>query len=666
MEANSVTPVKADYRPSGAQAQNELGDIFRDLLREGAWQFVMPVAPSRYDNRPDKADPRRDAVAEPTDTAPRARYDRFDQIDNNRNDSNAVWASISADPQPTHGPADTGDEAVPIDDAGKTPPTQKAESGQSAEDDGFKSAAVNTGAVQQGQTAETVAEAGAVANPPAAGVGMAPAPAGVQPSPANTSGSANPAAQVAVGPVADSSQAPVTAGSESQTPAKTTAPAQAAASQQAAATTATATTAGNGLAAQVSVKQAPVVSQPAANLGGGAATAALANATPQDVTGPAVPVADAASRAAQGASNTGTAAAATPGQTTPGAANPQGATPNAQVLPSDGQTVAAQSATAAGVAPKQNTTAATAPAPVSETPVGPDTDADQQKASIPAGPAAARTGTATGTPPLTSGEAAAALTGQNTAGSGDGAKIANTPNQESRAAPQSQLDLTPKAQTQAAQPANSAAPVAPVSQAQVLAENRAMGGTGGMARSSGAVDTVSGTGSSPAQVATGGFTQPALNTSAAPGSQTLSGAARSTPADQVAVEIQKAVGAGKDHVRVRLNPAELGQIDISLKVRHDGTIRAIVTADRPETFDLLQRDTRGLERALQDAGLKTDSGSLSFNLRGGENNGPNGGQRDPSGTAQASANNDQTVNSPPADLDVPIPVASSHALDIRV
>jgi flagellar hook-length control protein FliK len=167
-------------------------------------------------------------------------------------------------------------------------------------------------------------------------------------------------------------------------------------------------------------------------------------------------------------------------------------------------------------------------------------------------------------------------------------------------------------------------------------------------------------------VATGGFTQPALNTSAAPGSQTLSGAARSTPADQVAVEIQKAVGAGKDHVRVRLNPAELGQIDISLKVRHDGTIRAIVTADRPETFDLLQRDTRGLERALQDAGLKTDSGSLSFNLRGGENNGSNGGQRDPSGTAQASANNDQTVNSPPADLDVPIPVASSHALDIRV
>jgi flagellar hook-length control protein FliK len=193
-----------------------------------------------------------------------------------------------------------------------------------------------------------------------------------------------------------------------------------------------------------------------------------------------------------------------------------------------------------------------------------------------------------------------------------------------------------------------------------------MGGTGSAAGSSGPVDGVSSLGSNPAQGTTGGFAQPVINASSSLGDQTKSGAAQSTPADQVAVQIQKAVGAGKDHLRVRLHPAELGQIDISLKVRHDGTIRAIVTADRPETFDLLQRDSRGLERALQDAGLKTDSGSLSFNLRGGEHNGPNNGQRDTNGTAQATPDTDRTVNPPPADLDVPIPVASSHALDIRV
>jgi flagellar hook-length control protein FliK len=40
-----------------------------------------------------------------------------------------------------------------------------------------------------------------------------------------------------------------------------------------------------------------------------------------------------------------------------------------------------------------------------------------------------------------------------------------------------------------------------------------------------------------------------------------------------------------------------------------------VVVDRPATLDLLQRDARNLERILQDAGLQTDSGSLSFSLR---------------------------------------------------
>ena len=41
----------------------------------------------------------------------------------------------------------------------------------------------------------------------------------------------------------------------------------------------------------------------------------------------------------------------------------------------------------------------------------------------------------------------------------------------------------------------------------------------------------------------------------------------------------------------------------------------MVTADRQETLDLLQRDSRGLERALQEAGLDADSDNLSFSLR---------------------------------------------------
>jgi len=93
-------------------------------------------------------------------------------------------------------------------------------------------------------------------------------------------------------------------------------------------------------------------------------------------------------------------------------------------------------------------------------------------------------------------------------------------------------------------------------------------------------------------------------------------AASPVPLDQVAVHIQRAAAAGQDRIRIRLHPAELGQIDVKLKLSSDGVVKAVVTVDRPETFELLQRDARGLEKALQDAGLKTDSGSLSFNLRG--------------------------------------------------
>jgi len=92
--------------------------------------------------------------------------------------------------------------------------------------------------------------------------------------------------------------------------------------------------------------------------------------------------------------------------------------------------------------------------------------------------------------------------------------------------------------------------------------------------------------------------------------------AQSLPANQVAVHIERAVAAGQNRISITLHPAELGQIDVKLIIGNDGAVKAILSIERPETLDLLQRDSRGLEKALQDAGLKTDSGSLSFNLKG--------------------------------------------------
>jgi flagellar hook-length control protein FliK len=85
--------------------------------------------------------------------------------------------------------------------------------------------------------------------------------------------------------------------------------------------------------------------------------------------------------------------------------------------------------------------------------------------------------------------------------------------------------------------------------------------------------------------------------------------------DQIKVNITRAAKAGLDRVTIQLRPEELGRIEIKLELTEDGQVRANVTADNPATLELLQREARGLERALQDAGLNADASDLEFNLR---------------------------------------------------
>lgn len=87
------------------------------------------------------------------------------------------------------------------------------------------------------------------------------------------------------------------------------------------------------------------------------------------------------------------------------------------------------------------------------------------------------------------------------------------------------------------------------------------------------------------------------------------------PDEQVTLKIVHAAKDEIDHIHIRLEPESLGRVEVRLEIGHDGRIQAAVAADRQETFDLLQRDAGKMERALQQAGLKTDSTSLSFDLR---------------------------------------------------
>jgi flagellar hook-length control protein FliK len=102
-------------------------------------------------------------------------------------------------------------------------------------------------------------------------------------------------------------------------------------------------------------------------------------------------------------------------------------------------------------------------------------------------------------------------------------------------------------------------------------------------------------------------------TTAAPSPVTLPAAA--LPVAGIAVEIAGKALAGKNRFEIRLDPPELGRIHVRLDVDHDGQVTSHITADRSDTFDLLRRDAPALERALQDAGMKTANNGLQFSLR---------------------------------------------------
>jgi hypothetical protein len=62
------------------------------------------------------------------------------------------------------------------------------------------------------------------------------------------------------------------------------------------------------------------------------------------------------------------------------------------------------------------------------------------------------------------------------------------------------------------------------------------------------------------------------------------------------------LNAGRDRIELRLDPPELGRVEIDLTVT-DGRLTATIAADRPETLDLLRRHADVLQRDLVAAGF---------------------------------------------------------------
>lgn len=135
---------------------------------------------------------------------------------------------------------------------------------------------------------------------------------------------------------------------------------------------------------------------------------------------------------------------------------------------------------------------------------------------------------------------------------------------------------------------------------------------------------------------------------------------------QVAVQVQKAAQDGTDRLSIQLRPLELGRIDIQLDFSAEGTLRARVTADSAQTLDMLQKDAKGLERALEEAGLSVESNGLSFSLRDSGDQAQRGHEREQdrgSGTKNASNAIEEDVQATTAQY---VPIIGPDRVDVRI
>lgn len=84
---------------------------------------------------------------------------------------------------------------------------------------------------------------------------------------------------------------------------------------------------------------------------------------------------------------------------------------------------------------------------------------------------------------------------------------------------------------------------------------------------------------------------------------------------------------------VRLDPAELGRVDVRIEVGADKKVHAILAAHDSAALSALMRGQRALERALTDAGIDLADGGVRFELSSDNGRGATNGQTQNDGGA---------------------------------
>lgn len=87
---------------------------------------------------------------------------------------------------------------------------------------------------------------------------------------------------------------------------------------------------------------------------------------------------------------------------------------------------------------------------------------------------------------------------------------------------------------------------------------------------------------------------------------------------EMGVEIARRIKEGKSEIMLRLDPAEMGRVEVRMSFDGEGRLRAVVSADNVMALDILRRDAGDLTRSLSDSGYRLDAQSFRFDARGGD------------------------------------------------
>ena len=92
--------------------------------------------------------------------------------------------------------------------------------------------------------------------------------------------------------------------------------------------------------------------------------------------------------------------------------------------------------------------------------------------------------------------------------------------------------------------------------------------------------------------------------------------AAAAPTQQVAAAVVSLAGApgGGQRMTLRLEPAELGQVQIRIDRPTNAPAQVDITVQRPETLTLLLRDQPQLQRALDQAGVPADGRGVTLHI----------------------------------------------------